>query len=75
MAVVRLMDLLAEREVIRNEALLLLVELSASSPEIAKIAAFEGVFDRWEDPALPGKVLNIVQEDLSNNGKSSALQV
>lgn len=46
MAVVRLMDLLAEREVIRNEALLLLVELSASSPEIAKIAAFEGAFDR-----------------------------
>ena len=46
MGVVRLMDMLGEREVIRNEALLLLVELSATSAEVQKIAAFEGAFDR-----------------------------
>ena len=46
MGVVRLMDLLMEREVVRNEALLLLIGLSRASVDIQKIAAFEGAFDR-----------------------------
>ena len=47
MGVVRLMDLVSDaREAIRNEALLLLVGLTRSSPDIQKIAAFEGAFDR-----------------------------
>lgn len=44
--VVRLMDMLAEREVIRNEALVLLVTLTHANEEVQKIAAFEGAFDR-----------------------------
>ena len=47
MGVVRLMDMLMEREVIRNESLLLLVALTRSNEEVQKIAAFEGAFDRW----------------------------
>lgn len=47
MGVVRLMDTIADgREAIRNEVLLLLVGLTRSSPDIQKIAAFEGAFDR-----------------------------
>lgn len=47
MGVVRLMDLLASNhEILRNEALLLLVGLTRSSPDIQKIAAFEGAFER-----------------------------
>ena len=41
------MDMLMEREVIRNESLLLLVALTRSNEEVQKIAAFEGAFDRW----------------------------
>ena len=33
-------------QVIRNEALQLLVELTGSNAEVQKIAAFEGAFDR-----------------------------
>lgn len=40
------MDMLTEREVIRNEALLLLVALTRANEEVQKIAAFEGAFDR-----------------------------
>jgi hypothetical protein len=46
LGVVRLMDLLNEQEVLRNEALLILQHLAASNQEIQKIAAFEGAFDR-----------------------------
>jgi len=45
--VVRLMDMLTEREVIRNEALVLLVALTQANEEVQKIAAFEGAFDRY----------------------------
>ena len=38
--------LLAEQEVLRNEALLLLQRLAAGHAEVQKIAAFEGAFDR-----------------------------
>jgi hypothetical protein len=47
MGVVRLMDLLGDaHEVIRNEAVLLLAGLTRASPDIQKLAAFEGAFDR-----------------------------
>lgn len=42
-----------EREVTRNKALLLWMELRDNSPEIAKIAAFEGAFDRLGGPSTP----------------------
>ena len=43
----RLMDLLgSDHEVLRNEALLLLVGLTRASAEVQKIAAFEGAFER-----------------------------
>ena len=47
MGVARLMDLLgSDHEVLRNEALLLLVGLTRASTEVQKIAAFEGAFER-----------------------------
>jgi hypothetical protein len=46
MGVVRLMDMMMDREVIRNEALLLLVALTRANEEVQKIAAFEGAFER-----------------------------
>ncbi len=45
--VARLMDLLgSEHEVLRNEALLLLIGLARVSPDMQQIAAFEGAFER-----------------------------
>ncbi|EKX34128.1 hypothetical protein GUITHDRAFT_147436 [Guillardia theta CCMP2712] len=42
----RLMDVLSdEREIVRNEALLVLVALTEGSQELTKIMAFEGAFD------------------------------
>lgn len=50
MAVSRLMDLLVDgREVIRNDALLLLIELIKGNANIQKIVAFENAFDRLFD--------------------------
>ncbi|KAK9885410.1 hypothetical protein WA026_010906 [Henosepilachna vigintioctopunctata] len=47
MGVSKLMDLLSEsREVIRNDALLLLINLTKSNANIQKIVAFENAFDR-----------------------------
>lgn len=46
MGVVRLMDMMMEREVIRNQALLLLVALTRANDQVQKIAAFEGAFER-----------------------------
>ena len=46
MGIVQLMDLLGDsHEVVRNEAVLLLMSLTKSSPDIQKIAAFEGAFE------------------------------
>ncbi|KAL4452662.1 hypothetical protein ABPG75_008324 [Micractinium tetrahymenae] len=42
----RLMDLLGEQEVLRNEALLLLTQLASGSADLQQIAVFEGAFDR-----------------------------
>ncbi|XP_060804738.1 general vesicular transport factor p115 isoform X2 [Amyelois transitella] len=50
MAVSKMMDLLADtREVIRNEALLLLIKLTKGNANIQKIVAFESAFDRLFD--------------------------
>ena len=43
---VRLMDMLGQREVVRNEALLLLIVLAHGNADIQKIVAFEGGFER-----------------------------
>lgn len=42
------MDLIVadQRDVIRNEALLLLLELTQTNQEIQKIVAFEGAFEK-----------------------------
>lgn len=50
MAVSKLMDLLIDsREVIRNDALLLLIQLTKVNSNIQKIVAFENAFDRIFD--------------------------
>lgn len=46
LGVTRLMDLLGEQEVLRNEALLLLTQLAGGSGDLQKIAVFEGAFER-----------------------------
>ena len=47
MGISRMMDLLVDsREVIRNDALLLLMQLTRSNGQIQKIVAFENAFDR-----------------------------
>ncbi|KAF5834523.1 hypothetical protein DUNSADRAFT_8774 [Dunaliella salina] len=53
------MDMLAEREIIRNEALVLLVALTHANEEVQKIAAFEGAFDR---------VFHIIREEGGADG-------
>ena len=65
MGVVRLMDMMNEREAIRNEALLLLNRLTRDSVDIQKIAAFEGAFERLftivrcaSVPTLAGSLLS-----------------
>mmetsp|Transcript_16779 Transcript_16779/g.54870 ORF Transcript_16779/g.54870 Transcript_16779/m.54870 type:complete len:955 (-) Transcript_16779:69-2933(-) len=55
----RLMDMLEEREVIRNESLLLLAALTRGNEAIQKIVAFEGAFER---------LLNIVREEGAAEG-------
>lgn len=61
MGISRMMDLLSDsREVIRNDALLLLMELTKSNKQIQKIVAFENAFER---------LLSIMhQEGLSDGG-------
>ena len=46
MGIIRLMDMLGEREVIRNEALILLSGLVRGNAAMQQIAAFEGAFER-----------------------------
>uniref|UniRef100_A0A336LCV1 CSON008957 protein n=1 Tax=Culicoides sonorensis TaxID=179676 RepID=A0A336LCV1_CULSO len=61
MAVSKLMDLLNDsREVIRNDALLLLIQLTKGNANIQKIVAFENAFDRLMDV--------IVEEGCSDGG-------
>ena len=46
LGVVHLMDMLGDKEALRNEALLLFMGLSRSNQSIQQIAAFEGAFER-----------------------------
>ncbi|GAB2279001.1 Golgin candidate 6 [Dionaea muscipula] len=52
--ITRLMDMLMDREVIRNEALLLLTYLTREAEEIQKIVVFEGAFE---------KIFSIIKEE------------
>ncbi|CAI9094132.1 OLC1v1029821C1 [Oldenlandia corymbosa var. corymbosa] len=57
--IIRLMDMLLEREVIRNEALLLLTYLTREAEEIQKIVVFEGAFE---------KIFSIIKEEGGSDG-------
>ncbi|KAM7478902.1 hypothetical protein LguiA_027115 [Lonicera macranthoides] len=57
--ITRLMDMLMDREVIRNEALLLLTYLTREAEEIQKIVVFEGAFD---------KIFSIIKEEGGSDG-------
>ncbi|CAA2985293.1 golgin candidate 6 isoform X1 [Olea europaea subsp. europaea] len=57
--ITRLMDMLMDREVIRNEALLLLTYLTRDAEEIQKILVFEGVFE---------KIFSIIKEEGGSEG-------
>eukprot|EP00127_Corallochytrium_limacisporum_P006846 Clim_evm61s236 gene=Clim_evmTU61s236 len=60
MGVTRLMDMISDpREVIRNEGLLLLIELTKDNQHIQKIVAFENAFE---------SLLNIVAEEGYSDG-------
>ncbi|XP_024437465.2 golgin candidate 6 isoform X2 [Populus trichocarpa] len=53
------MDMLMDREVIRNEALLLLTHLTREAEEIQKILVFEGAFE---------KIFSIIKEEGGSEG-------
>ncbi|XP_024181102.1 golgin candidate 6 isoform X3 [Rosa chinensis] len=53
------MDMLMDREVIRNEALLLLTYLTREAEEIQKIVVFEGAFE---------KIFSIIKEEGGSDG-------
>ncbi|KAK3183661.1 hypothetical protein Dsin_030947 [Dipteronia sinensis] len=57
--ITRLMDVLMDREVIRNEALLLLTYLTREAEEIQKIVVFEGAFE---------KIFSIIKEEGGSEG-------
>ncbi|XP_042508020.1 golgin candidate 6 isoform X3 [Macadamia integrifolia] len=57
--ITRLMDMLMDREVIRNEALLLLTHLTCEAEEIQKIVVFEGAFE---------KIFSIIKEEGGSEG-------
>ncbi|PKI79148.1 hypothetical protein CRG98_000440 [Punica granatum] len=57
--ITRLMDMLMDREVIRNEALLLLTHLTREAEEIKKIVVFEGAFE---------KIFSIIREEGGSDG-------
>ncbi|CAA3002989.1 golgin candidate 6 isoform X1 [Olea europaea subsp. europaea] len=57
--ITQLMDMLMDREVIRNEALLLLTYLTREAEEIQKIVVFEGVFE---------KIFSIIREEGGSEG-------
>ncbi|XP_015085185.1 golgin candidate 6 [Solanum pennellii] len=57
--ITRLMDMLMDREVIRNEALLLLTYLTREAEEIQKIVVFESAFE---------KIFSIIKEEGGSEG-------
>lgn len=69
-AVTKLMDLLGDsQDVIRNEALLLMIGLTHSSPDIKRFAAYEGAFENQ---------ISIIRQEASLsllNGALSSMQL
>lgn len=60
MGISRIMDLLSDsREVVRNDALLLLLQLTCNNRQIQKIVAFDNAFDR---------LLGVIQEEGWSDG-------
>ena len=59
LGVVKLMDVLLEGEVVRNEIILLLIGLTRDNAEIQKLAAFEGGFDH---------IFNVIREEGNAEG-------
>ncbi|KMZ57208.1 hypothetical protein ZOSMA_88G00280, partial [Zostera marina] len=57
--ITRLMDMLMDREVIRNEVLLLLTHVTREAEEIQKIVVFEGAFE---------KIFSIIKEEGNSEG-------
>lgn len=63
MGVSRLMDLVSDhREVVRNDGLLLLIDLTAENADIQKIIAFENAFERllqiiYDEDACDGDMI------------------
>ncbi|KAE9598979.1 hypothetical protein Lalb_Chr15g0086731 [Lupinus albus] len=57
--ITRLMDMLMDREVIRNEAILLLTHLTREAGEIQKIIVFEGAFE---------KIFSVIKEEGNSDG-------
>ncbi|XP_019439685.1 PREDICTED: golgin candidate 6-like isoform X1 [Lupinus angustifolius] len=57
--ITRLMDMLMDREVIRNEAILLLTHLTREAGEIQKIVVFEGAFE---------KIFSVIKEEGNSDG-------
>ena len=83
MGISRIMDLLSDsREVVRNDALLLLLQLTRSNRQIQKIVAFDNAFDRllgiiqvegWSDGGIVVEdCLMIIHNLLSGNNSNQA---
>ena len=83
MGISRIMDLLSDsREVVRNDALLLLLQLTRTNRQIQKIVAFENAFDRlldviqregWSDGGIVVEdCLMIIHNLLSGNNSNQA---
>jgi hypothetical protein len=83
MGISRVMDLLSDsREVVRNDALLLLLQLTRSNRQIQKIVAFDNAFDRllgviqdegWSDGGIVVEdCLMIVHNLLDGNNSNQA---
>ena len=83
MGISRIMDLLSDsREVVRNDALLLLLQLTRSNRQIQKIVAFDSAFERllgvireegWSDGGIVVEdCLTIIRNLLSGNNSNQA---
>lgn len=81
MGISRVMDLLSDsREVVRNDALLLLLQLTRSNRQIQKIVAFDNAFDRllgviqeegWSDGGIVVEDCLMITHNLLNGNNSN----
>ena len=81
MGISRVMDLLSDsREVVRNDALLLLLQLTRSNRQIQKIVAFDNAFDRlvgviqaegWSDGGIVVEDCLMIMHNLLNGNNSN----